>query len=139
MVTQLTTSFKVEIIDALNNGFIGKSSDFKKELRIQDKSLLKNNFSNGDNLIVTIEVIEEEDVREDKNGTEFYAAVNEFTGNGFYIKAIKEYENRLLRVFLFEQRGMIMFPNDDWNDFEVNDIIKVTIKNEQTKRTHQRS
>ena len=128
MVTQLTTSFKVEIIEVLKDGFIGKNVDWKGELRIQDKSLQKNNFFNKDQLTVTIDVIEEDDVKEDKNGKEFCVAVNEFSGNGFYTKAVKEYENRLKRVFWFEERGMIMFPNDEWDDFEMNDIIRVSIK-----------
>ncbi|MEK0369307.1 MAG: hypothetical protein QQN62_06880 [Nitrosopumilus sp.] len=128
MVTPLTISFKVEIIDVLNNGFIGTSKDFKKKARIQDKSLTNNNLSNGDNIEVKIEVIDESDVGTD-NSNEFYVAINEFaTNGGFYTKAIKEYENRFKRAFWFEERGMIIFPNEDWERFEVNDIIKVSIK-----------
>jgi len=128
MVTQLTTSFKVEIIEVLDNGFIGKDTDSGKNIRVQDVSLLENNFSTGDRLKLTIDVIEEEDVKEDKRGKEFYVVVNEFRGGGFYTRAVKEYENRFKRVFLFEERGMIMFPNDEWGRFEVNDIIKIMIK-----------
>ena len=128
METQLTPSFNIEIIDTLNNGFIGKDNNFKRRLRIQDTSLKGHNFSNGDKLKITIELIEEEDIKEDKKGKEFYVAINEFANNGFYTKAIKEYENRFKRVFLFEERGMIIFPNDDWERFEVGDVIRVSIK-----------
>ena len=126
MATQLITSFKVEIIDVLNNGFIGKDYNSKKA-RIQDTSLFGNDFIEGQRLLVAIEVIDENDVKEDKKEKEFYVAINEFTNYGFYTKAVKEYEG-LKRVFWYEERGMIMFPNDDWERFEVNDIIKVSIK-----------
>ena len=126
MATQLIILFKVEIIDVLNNGFIGKDYNSKKA-RIQDTSLFDNEFIEGQRLLVTIEVIDGNDVKEDKRGKEFYVAINEFTNNGFYTKAVKEYEG-LKRVFWYEERGMIMFPNDDWEKFEINDIIKVSIK-----------
>ena len=130
MVTQLKASFRVNVTDVLDNGFIGKSEESKRNARIQDKSLLNNNFKDGDHLIITIEVIDVGDVKNDKPNSEFYVAINEFaTNGGFYTKAIKEYEN-WKRAFLYEERGMIIFPNDDWERFEVNDIIKVIIKNE---------
>ncbi len=129
MVTQLKASFKVKIIDVLDNGFIGKDNGFKKKLRVQDTSLKGDAFFEDEELTVTIEVIDEKDVKEDKPNKEFYVAINEFaTNGGFYTKAIKEYENRLKRVLLFEERGMIIFPNDEWESFEVNDIIKVSIR-----------
>jgi len=127
MVTQQITKFKVEVTDVLNDGFIGKNEDLKRDTRIQDKSLLENKFSSGDKLAITIDVIDEKDVKKDKNGKEFYVAINQFSGNGFYTKAVKEYDN-WKRIFLYEARGMLMFPDDEWERLEINDIIKVSIK-----------
>lgn len=128
MITpQIIISFELEIIDVLNDGFIG--TELKKESRISDKFALSNNsFKIGDSVQIKISVINEEDIKKDKQGKEFYCVINELTNNGLYTKSYDENVSRFKRRFWYESRGMITFPREEFNRFEVGDILKVEIK-----------
>lgn len=126
MATELISSTRLKIVDVVGDGFFGINQNNNKAL-VKDKFALKNNgYKIGDVVEVNIELVDEKDVRKEKKGKEFYCAINDFTNNGFYTKNYKEYEN-WKRLFLYESRGMMTFLND-YNRFNLNDIIKVKIR-----------
>ncbi len=133
METKLIIRFQLEITNVLKDGFIGKEVKlgwFRKEARLQDKFTLTNGFKEGDIIWVTIETINENEIKEDKKSSPitFYRLINELTFYGFFTKLYTKNEDIFKRFFKFEETGMvILFDKED--RFEVGDILKISVKN----------
>ena len=132
-IPQVTVPFQLKITNIFGDGFQGVDLDstglFRKTSMVKDKFALKdNNFKEKDIVEVKITTINEEDIREDKQGKEFYCVVYELTNYGFYTKHYKEYESKFKREFFYNARGMITFTKEEYQRFDVGDILKVAVK-----------
>lgn len=130
---QITILFELKITDVLSDGFIGTDVGttklFKKKSLIKDKfALRENNFKKDDIVKIKISTIDESKIKEDKKGKEFYCVIFELTNSGFYTKKYDENENRFSRIFLYEARGMITFTKEEFERFDVGDIIKIEVR-----------
>lgn len=133
MEEHIKLQFRLKIRRILIDGFEGIDTEqkqlFKQESTIRDKFALKDTrLKVGDDIIVTIEVITKDNIKEDRKDKEFYCVVNELTNNGFYTKRYDENINRFKRVFWYESRGMITFTEEKYERFEVGDILKISLR-----------
>ena len=132
MEETIKVSFKLRIKNIFVDGFEGHDLEekrlFKQESLIRDKIALKDTkLKINDIVLVTIEVIDKTQIKEDKKDEEFYVVVNEITNNGFYTKGYDENVSRFKRFFWYETRGMITFTNAKYERFDVGDILKISI------------
>lgn len=132
MIEKYQISFRLEITEVIDFGFKGKSEDkkLKKKSIIQDKYALDNHRFQG-KVKVTLETISPEHIIDDIKRKEFVAfccVVNEIRANGIYTKKYEENENPFKRVFWMDERGMMTFPDESWNRFEIGDVLKVKIE-----------
>ena len=132
-IPQVTVTFRLRITNISGDGFTGVDLDseglFRKTAMVKDKYALKDNdFEEGEVVEVMITTINEDDIRAEKKGREFYCVVYELTNYGFYTKDYKEYESRFKREFFYNARGMITFTKEEYQRFDVGDILRVKVR-----------
>ena len=132
METKLIINFQLEITNVLKDGFIGKevkSGLFRKDARLQDKYISVEGFKDGGIIQVTIETINEDEIKKDRksNPKVFYRIINQLTFYGFFTKLFTKKEDRFKRFFKFEETGLVILFNEE-DRFEIGDIVKISVK-----------
>ena len=132
METKLIINFQLEITNVLKDGFIGKevkSGLFRKDARLQDKYISVEGFKDGGIIQVTIETINEDEIKKDRksNPKVFYRIINQLTFYGFFTKLFIKKEDRFKRFFKFEETGLVILFNEE-DRFEIGDIVKISVK-----------
>jgi|TARA_Y100000310_G_scaffold258198_1_gene266522 hypothetical protein len=128
MIPNIKISYKLKIIEVIEDGFRAISPDTSGLCIVRDNVSLKNHsFKKKDLVKINLELVET--VSEDEtHPMSFCVVVFQIASNGIYTKTFVDGENPLKSILFYQSRGMVTSKVLEQNPFEIGDLIKVTIE-----------
>ncbi|MEK0351005.1 MAG: hypothetical protein QQN60_07255 [Nitrosopumilus sp.] len=129
MIPKIKISYKLKIIEVIEDGFRAVSPNTRGISIVRDNISLKNHsFKKGDLIKISLELVERKSEDEIGNSVRFCIAVFQTASNGIYTKTFVDNENPYKSILFYQSRGMITSKVLENNPFEIGDLIEVEIQ-----------